>query len=999
MKSLTKSVMLLVLVVSFMLAIGSPANSQVVRVNAGGAAYTDIGGRVWSADQSYTAGNWGYIGGDITETTDPIANTDDDLLYQKHRYSETTFSYQFDVSDGFYNVRLFFVEPWWTESGERIVTVSLECNTVIDDWDIYAEVGHDYATSRTFTVEVADGQLNINFSSQEGFPVVSAIEVSKVSHYEVRANAGGPNYKDTQNKLWLADKPYSPGRWGYVGGDKSETTDPIANTDDDPLYQKYRYSETNFSYQFDVPNGFYEITMLFIEPYWEEAGKRMFDVLIEGTTVLDDFDIFFWVGLDDATSRSFSMGVSDGQLNIDFQAVEGFPIVSAIRVTKIPCFQVRVNAGGPLYFDVENNLWYADQPYSPNGWGYVGGEISSTTDPIDNTDDDPLYQKYRYSETNFSYQFDVPDGFYEITLLFMEPYWEEAGKRVFDVSIEGKLVLDNLDIYAEVGYDYATSKRFTTTVSDGQLNIDFTPEIGFPVVMAIQILGNARIAVLSPDGGERWLVGSTHKILWTSACASDNVKIEYSSDDGSSWTTIVASTPNDGSHPWTIPNTPSEECLVKVTDVDGYPSDQSDAAFEIFLGPKWTVPVTITENGETFTRTFGGAPIATDGLDAGLDVVAAPPAMTYYAYFHTTSFPFYLDTDIRAWISPYDTDVDWTLKIIKATNKTSTISWDPDDLPREGGFSLVGGGLDVNMRSQNSATVTGDATLTIQYRPIFTFTYNFAQQGWYLISLPVTPTDNSLLTLFPTAIIAFGWDPSTGYYTATNLDTKKGYWLLIPGTTTANVTGTALNSYTEHYQIGWHLIGSVMEGVYFGDPNDDPDGSIIASYGFNPVNMQYYSATKLKPKKGYWIAVIQECDLTVEGGMDPVFSKVASGVKAETFHKQFGAEPPLPPFLMNQDLGLELPTQYALSQNYPNPFNIETVIQYSLPKAGMTTLYIFNVLGEKIRTLQEVSRSAGTYKVIWDGRDEKGELVTSGLYFYKLISGDYIESKKMLLLK
>ncbi|MDZ7261651.1 MAG: malectin domain-containing carbohydrate-binding protein, partial [candidate division KSB1 bacterium] len=195
----------------------------------------------------------------------------------------------------------------------------------------------------------------------------------------VRVNAGGPAYTDTQGKLWSADQPYTSGSWGYVGGAVAATTDPIANTTDDPLYQKYRYSETSFSYQFDVPNGFYEVTLLFVEPYWTSANKRVFDVSIEGTVVLNDWDIYAQVGHDYATTRSFTVRVSDGQLNINFTPVKSFPLVSAIGISLVPDFQVRVNAGGPTYTDVAGKVWYADQPYSPNGWGYVGGAISATT--------------------------------------------------------------------------------------------------------------------------------------------------------------------------------------------------------------------------------------------------------------------------------------------------------------------------------------------------------------------------------------------------------------------------------------------------------------------------------------------------------------------------------------------------------------------------------------------------------------------------------------------
>ena len=89
------------------------------------------------------------------------------------------------------------------------------------------------------------------------------------------------------------------------------------------------------------------------------------------------------------------------------------------------------------------------------------------------------------------------------------------------------------------------------------------------------------IQVTSPNGGESWKVGSTQNITWNSSGTSGNVKIEYSSNGGSSWSTVVASTLDDGSHSWTIPNTPSSNCLVRITDTDGSPSDQSDGLFTI----------------------------------------------------------------------------------------------------------------------------------------------------------------------------------------------------------------------------------------------------------------------------------------------------------------------------------------------------------------------------------------------------------------------------------
>jgi hypothetical protein len=93
------------------------------------------------------------------------------------------------------------------------------------------------------------------------------------------------------------------------------------------------------------------------------------------------------------------------------------------------------------------------------------------------------------------------------------------------------------------------------------------------------------ITVTSPNGGESWLVDSIYNITWISNNTSGNVYIEYSATNGSGWSYVIASTADDGSHPWTIPNTPSDTCLIRITDADGSPSDTSDAVFSITLAP------------------------------------------------------------------------------------------------------------------------------------------------------------------------------------------------------------------------------------------------------------------------------------------------------------------------------------------------------------------------------------------------------------------------------
>lgn len=97
--------------------------------------------------------------------------------------------------------------------------------------------------------------------------------------------------------------------------------------------------------------------------------------------------------------------------------------------------------------------------------------------------------------------------------------------------------------------------------------------------------------------------------------------------------------------------------------------------------------------------------------------------------------------------------------------------------------------------------------------------------------------------------------------------------------------------------------------------------------------------------------------------------------------------------------GQTMPQRYDIAQNYPNPFNPSTTIAYQLPQRSETRLIIYNVLGEKIRTLLSGSQPAGFHQAIWDGRDDAGRPVASGVYLYRFTAGDFNKVKKLMLLR
>jgi hypothetical protein len=102
----------------------------------------------------------------------------------------------------------------------------------------------------------------------------------------------------------------------------------------------------------------------------------------------------------------------------------------------------------------------------------------------------------------------------------------------------------------------------------------------------------------------------------------------------------------------------------------------------------------------------------------------------------------------------------------------------------------------------------------------------------------------------------------------------------------------------------------------------------------------------------------------------------------------------------NSDGVALVPTNFDLAQNFPNPFNPETVIRYAVPEASVVTLEIYNMLGQKVRTLVDhAPHAADFYTVSWNGRDDNGKALATGVYLYRLAAGSYLNTRKMVLMK
>jgi hypothetical protein len=461
--------------VTVSLPVTAPESSFVpIRVNAGGGTYVDVQGRLWSSDE-------GYLQPGTYAVNTPIAGTLDPNLYQTEHYSASgNLIYQFAVPNGSYTVALRFAELYYATRDQRVFDIVINGVLACRSFDVFAVAGGaNKAVDLTFPVSVWNGQVTIVMTPLVGLPKVNAIEITETPRVltPIRVNAGGGAYSDSQGRIWQADT-------GYLQPGANSTSAGIVGTLDSTLYQSEHYSMSgNLTYQFPVPNGTYTVTLKFAEIYYDSAGRRLFDIVINGAAACTRVDIFaFAGGANKALDIACLANVSTGQLTITLAAVVGFPKINAIEITQGGFTPIRINAGGGPFTDSHGRAWSGDAAYVQPGTYQTSAAIAKTSDPA-------LYQTEHYSTgSHLNYEFPVPNGTYTVTLKFAEIYYTSPGQRVFDVVLNGTTVYSRLDVFSAAGGgNTAPDLAYPVSVSAGRLSIALIGAVGLPKINAIEI--------------------------------------------------------------------------------------------------------------------------------------------------------------------------------------------------------------------------------------------------------------------------------------------------------------------------------------------------------------------------------------------------------------------------------------------------------------------------------------------------------------------------------
>jgi hypothetical protein len=385
---------------------------------------------------------------------------------------------------------------------------------------------------------------------------------------------------------------------------------------------------------------------------------------------------------------------------------------------------------------------------------------------------------------------------------------------------------------------------------------------------------------------------------------------------------------------------------------------------------------------------------------------------------------------ISSFVAPKDSTLDSVLvkvkpRLVIVKNNTGQVYWPAFSINTIGNWKKQHG-YQIYMQSTDTMTVTGDE-IDPELTPLV------MPQGWNMVSyLRNSPmrADSALTTIAGNIVIAKNnagqvyW-PSLIINTIGNMKPGQGYQtylssggtLTYPGnvspapssvlTKTGIVAASQQEMIPEHYKVVKTETGSnatlLVKGIELKDGDEvgvwGANGKLVGSgvvesnravcvvWGDNALTEEEKEGAE--EQEGLMLTVWsrsgnKERPLAITSLTDGLTQQKKSNVLTFATNGVWEVE-----------IGevKQIPTVFSLEQNYPNPFNPSTTIRFDLPKASVVTLKIFNTLGQEVVTLVNERRSPGRYQIQWNGN------VSSGIYFYRLQAGEYVETKKMILLR
>ncbi len=487
--------------------------------------------------------------------------------------------------------------------------------------------------------------------------------------------------------------------------------------------------------------------------------------------------------------------------------------------------------------------------------------------------------------------------------------------------------------------------------------------------LAQPILAQRTLRVLVPNGTESWNVGDIDTIRWTWTGGVTRVKLDYSTNLGTTWIAIEAATVNDSLYAWNIPNVPSTQSLIKVTDVDSTSvSDVSDNAFSMVASLRLINPVgaeTLTAGGRSNIRWSGSKGIAKVRLEYSTNAGSTWNTITTSTQ-HDTVFPWNVpntpSNQCRVRISDYD---------VSATNDMS-----PANFVIAAKVTVVfpNGGENLTVGSIQNITWTAPSGITLVK---IEYTTN-GGSSW--VSVAASAPNNGV----------YAWEvPNTpagvcrvkvsDYGNSAVTDMSDADFRIASTVVVSSPNGGEQLRIGRIHFITWTAPAGVSKvGVDY-STNGGTSWTAITSLG-GWVNRGLYAWNIPNTPSTQCRVRVSDVDNT------PVFDVSDSNFTITATDIEETGSPTMPRI-------------YHQGQNRPNPFSRRATIAFSIPQDEPVQLKVYNAAGEVVRVLVNERRPAGFYRTEWNGQDDRGRDLPNGVYFYQLQTGNFVDTKKAVILR
>lgn len=526
-------------------------------------------------------------------------------------------------------------------------------------------------------------------------------------------------------------------------------------------------------------------------------------------------------------------------------------------------------------------------------------------------------------------------------------------------------IINNTSTYGVLLPSYSRNLKFRMTVRDNRAaggGVDWR-QVNFAVD------GNSGpFTVTSPNTSVTWAGNSQQTVTWSVAntnlspvnCSA--VRILLSTDGGWNFNdTILSSTPNDGSELITVPNIATNQARIKIEAVNNIFFDISDQNFTITFTPVAFQLSVQVENGWNLVSIPGLHPVNQNPETWWL---YKDPSAGVYAYNNGYTVVNNLEPGIGYWMKHiggrvYNTGDEWP---------ASGILYVPHDpIPVNTGWNIIG-------VYENQVSVAG----------INTNPPGIIQSSFY------------------------GYNSVTGYQAVNNLMPGNGYWIKF--STAGNIILPSLTesaNLKEVSRINPEWIKIIVTDsddktsiLYLTDDNANIDFFELPPLPFSDLFDVRFSTNRFVEK------IAEKNEILIQGVNYPVKIMIEDDNFYLTDEYGLTIKKDKNIFILDNSEIKKLilattnyPQEFSLDQNYPNPFNPTTKIRFSVPskvkgQKSKVELKVYDLLGNEVATLVNEEKSPGVYEIEFDG-----SLLTSGIYFYKLIAGEFNSVKKMILIK